>query len=435
MRKHKKRMTSILLATFCSLVSGASLASAATVADSNLVDIPANELQALVGAAYGNSTLYSGLRFDEARHTYILGAVDVNAATKNLNQLFHGNTANETSSVADSSIRVEVTKQSTSRNILNSVMSQVAADVKNKNIADGRVTAWHIDEDANQVVIEIASPSDKDVLALRDRYGSGLVRVISGRRAITAEKVTTSEKPIKLQKVSKSSIALLNQAKSPSRLLDFAAYNSAVRIFRVGPSSTGSGSTIYECTTAMHRKSLTEVVTAGHCGPTGATFYQGYFDQAASTAYYTDILGTVSLSIVGNGNPDFANIKASVPLSDQQYTSDVVNLQEYVATTQTSNSIKFVTGQSVCTNASFTGYTCRGSKVTAVNMCIDIESANLVCGVDRASSGDGGYIVQFGDSGGPVLTGSLSVGAQVGAVISAMDPGGATVYASEAGRT
>jgi hypothetical protein len=79
-------------------------------------------------------------------------------------------------------------------------MSQVTADVKNKNIADGRVTAWHIDEDANRVVIEIANQSDKDVLALRDRYGSGLVRVISGRRATTAEKVTTSEKPINSRK-------------------------------------------------------------------------------------------------------------------------------------------------------------------------------------------------------------------------------------------
>ena len=209
MRKHNKRIISILLATFCSLVSGASLASAATGANSNLVDIPASELQALVSAAYGNSTLYSSLRFDEVRHTYILGAVDVSAATKNLNQLFHGNTTNATSSVADSSVRVEVTKQSRSRNILKSVMSQVTADVKNKNLADGRVTAWHIDEDANQVVIAIANQSDKDVLALRDRYGSGLVRVISGSRATTAEKVTTSEKPIKLQKVSKGSIAAL----------------------------------------------------------------------------------------------------------------------------------------------------------------------------------------------------------------------------------
>lgn len=199
MRKRNKRIASLLLATFCSLVSGASLASATTVANSNLVDIPANELQALVSAAYGNSTLYSSLRFDVVRNTYILGAVDVGAATKNLNQIFHGNTVNRTSSVADSSIRVEVTKQSTSRNILKSVMSQVAADVKNKNIADGRVTVWHIDEDANQVVIEIANPSDKDVLALRDRYGSGLVRVISGSRPITARKVITSEKPIKLR--------------------------------------------------------------------------------------------------------------------------------------------------------------------------------------------------------------------------------------------
>jgi len=431
MRKRNKRITSLLLATFCSLVSGASLASATTVANSNLVDIPANELQALVSAAYGNSTLYSSLRFDVVRHTYILGAVDVDAATKNLNQLFHGNTVNRTSSVADSSIRVEVTKQSTSRNILKSVMSQVAADVKNKNIADGRVTAWHIDEDANQVVIEIANPSDKDVLALRDRYGSGLVRVISGSRPITARKVTTSEKSIKLQKVSKSSTAMLDQAKSPSRLLDFAAYNSAVRIFTLDP----DGNTIYQCTTAMNRKSLTEVVTAGHCGPTGATFYQGYYDQAASTAYYTDILGTVSLSIDGNGNPDFANIKASVPLSDQQYTSDVVNLEEYVATTQTSDSIKFVVGQSVCTNGSFTGYVCRGATVNAVDICIDTDAADLVCGIDRATSGDGGSIVQSGDSGGPILTGSLSAGAQVGGVIVAEDRFGLDVFTSEASRT
>ncbi|MER6798320.1 hypothetical protein [Amycolatopsis mediterranei] len=435
MRKHNKRMTSILLATFCSLISWTSSASAATVADSNLVDIPANELQALVSAAYGNSTLYSGLRFDEARHTYILGAVDVNAAAKSLNQLFHGNTANETSSVAGSSVRVEVTKQSRSRNILKSVMSQVAADVKNKNVADGRVTAWHIDEDANQVVIEIANPSDKDVLALRDRYGSGLVRVISGRRPTTAAKVTTTEKPIKLQKASKGSIAVPSQAKSPSRLLDFPAYNSAVRIFTVGPSPTGSGSTIFECTTAMNRASLTQVVTAGHCGPTGTTFYQGYFDKASSTAYYSDILGTVTLSIDGNGDPDFANIQPYVPLSDQQYTSDVVNLEEYVATTQTNDSIKFVVGQSVCTNGSFSGYTCRGATVNAVDICIDTDVADLVCGIDRATSGDGGSIVQSGDSGGPILTGSLSAGAQVGGVIVAEDRYGLDVFTTEASRT
>lgn len=431
MRKHNKRLTSILLATFCSLVSGASLASAATVASSNLVDIPTGELQALVSTAYGNSALYSGLRFDEMRHTYILGAVDAKAATKELKQLFHGSSTNESSLVANSSVRVKVMKQSTSRNALNSVMSQVTADVKSKNLADGRVTAWYIDEDANRVVIEIVDKSAKDVLELHDRYGSRLVSVIPGKRATTAEKVTTSKKPITLQKVSKSSIAALSLAKSPSRLLDVPSYNSAVRIFRVD----STGTTIYQCTTAMNRKSLTQAVTAGHCAPLGATIYQGYVDEASSTAYYSDILGTVTLSILGNGNPDFANIGASVSLSGVQYTSDAFNLEEYVATDQTSESIKFVVGQSVCTNGSFSGYSCHGATVKAVNTCINAEGISLICGLDRASSSDGSAIVQHGDSGGPMLTGSLSAGAQVGGVISASEAGGTTVYASEASRT
>ncbi|MEN2736794.1 hypothetical protein ABCS02_03290 [Microbacterium sp. X-17] len=139
------------------------------------------------------------------------------------------------------------------------------------------------------------------------------------------------------------------------------------------------------------------MMSAGHCGPTGVLWYQGYYDGANIQSNGT--MGTVQTVQWGNNRTD------SELISGSTYDAHV-----YTATSSGTSAVAVTgaatvaPGMSVCTDGSFTGYVC-GATVGETNACVNISDMGTVynvCGLDIAQNPNA-VIVQQGDSGGAVL--------------------------------
>jgi hypothetical protein len=181
---------------------------------------------------------------------------------------------------------------------------------------------------------------------------------------------------------------------------------------------------IYSCTVSSPYVSgtTTYMMTAGHCGPVGSSWYQGYYD--GTTIWNSGTMGTASSVQWGDNRTDGALLKGSsyspyIWTNGSSYTAAHVTGAATVAPKSSTYA-----GTPVCTDGSFTGYAC-GGKVSLINACVNISEESVtykVCGLDAAVAPT--PIVQGGDSGGPVVV-------PVSGTISAQSDGGKTVYFSD----
>lgn len=187
---------------------------------------------------------------------------------------------------------------------------------------------------------------------------------------------------------------------------------------------------IYQCTVSSPylKSTTTYMMTAGHCGPAGASWYQGYYD--GTTIWNSGTMGTASYVQWGDNRTDGALLSGS-SYSPYIWTNGSTYTAAHVtgAATVAPKSSTYA-GTPVCTDGSFTGYAC-GGKVSLINACINIAEGSVtykVCGLDAAVAPT--PIVQSGDSGGPVVV-PVSGGVQMAGTISAQSDGGKTVFFSD----
>jgi hypothetical protein len=216
-------------------------------------------------------------------------------------------------------------------------------------------------------------------------------------------------------------------APQPSRLLDETPYFGGDRIYRL--ISSGGVTTLIQCTVAF-MWSPTAMSSAGHCGPTGTVWSQGYYDPSNNTLYKTGNMGTVYTTQWGNGRID------AELMNNSSWAPDV-----YTSLQGASPVVGYETGavgETVCTDGSFTGENC-----TAVIQDIDVcenEGDPLtgatvnVCHLDIATSSNGSMLCQPGDSGGPVYSysgNSLLADGIISGCSSDTPPGGSLVAYSD----
>lgn len=184
---------------------------------------------------------------------------------------------------------------------------------------------------------------------------------------------------------------------------------------------------IFECTVSSPylKSTTTYMMTAGHCGPVGASWYQGYYD--GTYIWNSGTMGTASYVQWGNNRTDGALLSGSsyspyVWTNGSTYTAAHVTGAASVAPKSSTYA-----GTPVCTAGSFTGYAC-GGRVSLINACVNVSEGSViysVCGLDAAVAPT--PIVQSGDSGGPVVV-LVSGGVQMAGTISAQSDGGKTVF-------
>ena len=102
-------------------------------------------------------------------------------------------------------------------------------------------------------------------------------------------------------------------APSPGRLLDATPYWGGDRIVRFWTDSAGR-SWIGQCTVAVRARSNNSsayyMLTAGHCGPTGTVWRQGYLDESDGTV--VEHIGAASALAIACGD---AVVVASHPVA------------------------------------------------------------------------------------------------------------------------
>ncbi|MGH3636189.1 MAG: hypothetical protein ACRDTS_19300 [Mycobacterium sp.] len=282
-------------------------------------------------------------------------------------------------------------------------------------LATPSLATWGIDPATDTVRVGLTSVTPQLVDAARAAFGdqATLVRAQRPDLAMKVARLDPGYRTVTVNPGAKTSTPGAmqpNVAPSPSRLLDTTPYYGGDRIYRLYTDS-GGATYVVQCTGGFEW-SPAAMSTAGHCGPYGTIWSQGYYDTSNSTLYKSGIMGTVFTVQWGNQRIDgelmnngswapwvYTQLQAVDPVLGSQIPS---------------------VGETVCTDGSFTGENCT-AKITATNQCVNVSDPTAgtvtVCGLDAATSTNNTMLCQPGDSGGPVYTHARdSSGADLGLV-------------------
>jgi hypothetical protein len=199
-------------------------------------------------------------------------------------------------------------------------------------------------------------------------------------------------------------------------------YPGGVRIVR-----QDGGLVVWCSTTALWGGKM---LTAGHCGPNGTSWQQGYYENGEIAA--SGPAGKASSVHWEADNPDVALLSGGAGWDTGMYISKDKGNVSFVTVAGAAVS---QVGTEVCTDGTTSGYGC-GAKVTIVNGCVNMtERGKTVheCGMDSAYNPNT-VITRPGDSGGPVITKPSGGKVVVAGDISGESNGGHTVWYSDVSR-
>lgn len=409
-----------------SLAAAGGPASAAP--DSGLAGIPGIRqsgvpaLQTYLGQHPGE---FGGLYLDNGSRTVYVDVVsgDRPAATQDLAR----QVVADSSAGGGAELSVVVRQVRYSQSQLSSTMAAVTLRQPWASIARPVLASWGLDPRSDEVVIGVTAITPQLAAAARATFGDevSLVRQQRPRSAIRVTALPRGYRTVKLSLPPKGSArhaapSVPAQAPYPSRLTDEAPYYGGDRIYRLVSSS--SGTLIVQCTVAF-TWTTPGMTSAGHCGPTGTIWTQGYYDTSNNTLYNSGSMGTVQDTQFGNNRPDNELITKS-SYFPYVYTS----LQGSLPVG--GPDVPYV-GETVCTDGSFNGQNCSGV-ISQIATCQNVYdgltgTTVYICDLDVATSNNNSTIVQPGDSGGPVYV-NLSGTLYADGIISAGTSSGTTVY-------
>lgn len=290
---------------------------------------------------------------------------------------------------------------STHRWSMDEAESAVPTAAKAAGLAD-KLALWYVQD--GRLQIGLTDTSASVVSLFRARFGADAV-IFRRARITSAARITPAPKNLQivrraLSPTSRSSGARPKvTATAPTRLQDSQPYFGGDRIVRTY--TQGSTTYIVQCTVSTpmltNANNSQAMLTAGHCGPTGTVWDQGYYPGTGGIIYITGTMGTDTITQWGNNRVDGELLQGAT------YGYD-----PYVYISSTGSDAvdgSAVTGTSsiFCTDGSFTGYSC-GATVTKENVCANVTEGTTVYNVCHLDIADANHrIVQSGDSGGPVL--------------------------------
>ena len=265
-----------------------------------------------------------------------------------------------------------------------------------------KLVLWYVQD--GRIHIGVTSTSASMLSSFRARFGTDAV-IFRHPRIVSASLITVAPKSFQMVRRSvrphrpAPGVRPAATATAPTRLQDGQPYFGGDRIVRTY--SQGSNNYIVQCTVSSpmltSANNSQAMLTAGHCGPTGTVWDQGYYPGTGGIIYITGTMGTDSLTQWGNNRVDGELLQGAT------YGYDPYVYVSATASDMVDGSALTGTGSIFCTDGSFTGYSC-GAKVTHENVCANViegAAAYNVCHLDIADANH--RIVQSGDSGGPVL--------------------------------
>lgn len=239
-----------------------------------------------------------------------------------------------------------------------------------------------------------------------------MVKTTKANGPVSLNPVTPRPKPGSAE----TTPSLMAAVTSPP-LIDSTPYYGGDRLVRTY--SSGGQTYVSQCTAGGVYTSggTLKMATAGHCGPTGTLWYQGYYDTVDQQIYISGTMGNTISSQYGGGAIDAAMLSGN-SYAPSIWTSSTSSLP-------IAGQAAVGNGTSICTAGSFTGFSC-GGKVDLVDICTNYTDGNMVCGLDRATAPY--RLVQSGDSGGPVVVNNGGSSASLAGIISGGTSTGTTVY-------
>jgi hypothetical protein len=263
------------------------------------------------------------------------------------------------------------------------------------------LTSWGIDPHLNKVRVGITEITPRLTDLAKATFGD-MVVLVQETQPRLASKKTRLPKHFSIRTVdprrtpSARLDTLAAPAPTPSRLLDSMPYWGGDRIYRLFTDSSGD-TYVLQCTVAF-MWSTPAMSSAGHCGPNGTVWTQGYFDEPSQTLYRTGTMGTVFSVQWGNGRIDAELMNRS--------TWDAKVYTALQSEAEVSGYTLPLVGDRVCFDGSVTGEIC-SPIIRQTNICVNVldpDTGNTVnvCHLDRADEPLANRICQPGDSGGPV---------------------------------
>lgn len=277
------------------------------------------------------------------------------------------------------------------------IADQVPAVAAYAGFSD-KLVLWSVSGGKIRIGLTDTSPGIAQVF--RARFGPNTI-IYHQDPLYSEQRITPAPKNLR---VVRGGVAASNRAvatTTPTRLQDSQPYFGGDRIVRTY--TQGTQTYIVQCTVTTpmltNSNGSQAMLTAGHCGPTGTVWDQGYYPGTGSVIYITGTMGTDTVTQWGNGRVDGELLQGATYGYDPDVYISMTGSDAVDGAGATAG------GGTFCSDGSFTGYSC-GAVVTSTgyNVCANISDNGTtvnVCHLDIANANH--RIVQPGDSGGPVL--------------------------------
>lgn len=289
--------------------------------------------------------------------------------------------------------------------------------------ARSHVTQWWFDNGTLHVGFDRLSGAEAHFLsaALGQRVLTSVEPRIQG--LVKRDRVSKAPRLVHVKGQAKGAAQATATGTDP-RLIDSAPYYSGDRIVSV------QGQYVYSCTAGgkLMGGSSAYMATAGHCGPAGAVWYQGYYDQSTGTIWNSGVMGTAAGVVWGNNLPDGAILNGNT------YGAYTWTTSNSYAAAHITGPFSVRVGTPICANGSYTGLSCGGT-VTQINVCAQETEGSTsvtVCWLNIATASN--RLTQAGDSGGPVLASYAGSTATLAGLISGGDAAGTTLAFADMGK-
>lgn len=386
----------IALSSLFALCIATAFGGAAAQAAPSSPEVAADDLTSLNKIVNRSPQRYAGVVVDEAARTvrvYVRGS-EQTAARADLADL-------PVPAAAGARLAVQLMPVQRSQAELDEVFRQITTRQPFAASVKDRLTQWYVDPRTNRVMVGLTAVTDEARTAAQAAFGDAVAVVAAERHDTMSLRITVPASELKVVTTTPAAARSAARAAAiPTRLMDSTPYYGGDRIIRWISNPNGTVN-IWECTAAFTVGTGTAryMSTAGHCGPTGTVWQQGYFEGGAQIIHTTGTMGTETSVQWGNNRMDAAIMARGSYWNGAVYGGTVdgsawgVGGQQAVAV-----------GNSICADGSFTRENC-SAKISAINACVNLNDNGTIVKVCNQALADStsGRIVQHGDSGGPVL--------------------------------
>jgi len=406
--KNRKRALGLIaaIAPIAGSFLGASTAHAAAVNQLDGLSVAKNSVSTVHAFVRSHPAYFGGSYEDDATRTVYVLTTAGNAVEQQEGELAKIAGAKPSAAADPGSERWTVVTKPAKYTMasLNAVKDRITSSTSSfAEQAGNHLTTWYADPVSDTVHVGVTKVTPALRAAAKAEFGDEVTLVQEARHQSMDKLTPVSSTPRIVTETAgakKSGQTTFSpSATTATRLLDSTPYAGGDRIVSI--QTINGAQYVIQCTVNYDftmDDGTAAMGTAGHCGATGVSWYQGYYDDSTKVIEQTGTMGSAYARIWGDNKTD-------AELLNDEGNPYGFWTQVYVDNTTLNNvgSVEPVSvGEEACSDGSFTGQNCAGD-VTAVDVCENINDDGTivkVCNLDTAVAST--RLVQSGDSGGPV---------------------------------